>query len=117
MTSDSLYCFYRTHPKKAVATNDHYGPIYWFIGDCEDDIYITTILTAPATLVVTTGSQTVTLPVAAGLVNTRVPFQVGAQTFQILRNGQTVVSQIGTPIIAAPTEYNFNYYTAAASSN
>lgn len=117
VTNDSMYCFYRTHPKAAVATNDYVGPINWFIGDCQDDIYITTILTAPASLVVTTGSQTVTLPVAAGLVNTRVPFQVGAQSFQIVRGGQTVVSQIGTPIVAAPAEYNFSYYTVAASSN
>lgn len=117
VTNDSIYCFYRTHPKAAVATNDYVGPINWFIGDCEDDIYVTTILTAPATLVVTTGPQTLTYPVAAGLVNTRVPFQVGAQSFQIVRGGQTVISQIGTPVVAAPVEYNFNYYTVAASSN
>ncbi len=117
VTNDSMYCFYRTHPKNAVATNDPLGPIYWFIGDCEDDIYVTTILTAPATLVVTTGSQTVTLPVGAGLQNTRVPFKVGAQAFQIRRGSQTVISQIGEPIIAVPAQLNFNYYTVAASSN
>jgi glucan endo-1,3-alpha-glucosidase len=117
VTADSIYCFYRTNPKDAVATNDHVGRVNWFIGDCEDDIYITTILTAPATLVVTTGSKTVSLPVGAGLQNTRVPFQVGAQAFQIIRGGQTTVSQIGTPITAVPTEYNFNYYTVAASSH
>ncbi len=116
MTSDSLYCFYRTHPKDAVATNDPLGPIHWFVGDCEDTIYVTTILTTPATLVVTTGSHTVTLSVGAGLQNTRVPFQVGAQSFQILRSGRTVISQIGEPIIAVPAQLNFNYYTVAASS-
>ena len=117
VTSDSIYCFYRTHPKNAVATNDPLGPIYFFDGDCEDTIYVTTILTAPATLVVTTGSQTTTLAVPAGLQNTRVPFQVGAQSFQILRSGRTVISQIGEPIIAVPAQLNFNYYTVAASSN
>lgn len=116
VTADSIYCFYRTHPKAAVATKDPLGPVSWLVGDCQDTIYVTTILTAPATLVVTTGSQTVTLPVGAGLQNTRVPFQVGAQSFQIRRNGQTVISQIGEPVIAAPVEYNFNYYTVAASS-
>lgn len=115
-TSDSLYCFYRTHPKNAVATNDPVGPVYWFIGDCTDTIFVTTILTAPATLVVTSGSQTSTIAVPAGLHNTRVPFNVGAQSFQIVRGGQTVVTQTGEPVVASPLEYDFNYYTAAASS-
>jgi len=115
-TSDSLYCFYRTHPKNAKATNDHVGPVTWFIGDCTDTLFVTTILTAPATLVVTSGTQTSTIAVPAGLHNSRVPFNVGGQSFQIVRGGKTVVSQTGEPVVASPVEYNFNYYTAAASN-
>ena len=115
-TNDSLYCFYRTHPKNAKASSDHFGPVSWFIGDCTDTLFVTTILTAPATLAVTSGSQTSTIAVPAGLHHTRVPFSVGAQSFQIIRGGKTVVSQVGEPVIAAPVEYNFNYYTASASN-
>ena len=115
-TSDSLYCFYRTHPKNAKATNDRVGPVTWFIGDCTDTLFVTTILTAPATLVVTSGNQTSTLAVPAGLHNSRVPFIVGAQSFQIVRGGKTIVSQNGEPVVASPIEYNFSYYTAAASN-
>jgi len=115
-TSDSLYCFYRTHPKNAKATNDHVGPVAWFIGDCTDTLFVTTILTAPASLVVTSGSQTSTVAVPAGLHNSRVPFNVGSQSFQIVRGGKTVVSQTGEPVVASPAEYNFSYYTAAASN-
>ena len=115
-TSDSLYCFYRTHPKNAKATKDRVGPVTWFIGDCTDTLFVTTILTAPATLVVTSGSQTSTLAVPAGLHNSRVPFTVGGQSFQIVRGGKTIVSQVGEPVIASPIEYNFSYYTAAASN-
>jgi glucan endo-1,3-alpha-glucosidase len=114
-TSDSLYYFYRTHPKAAVATNDSWGRISWFSGDVEDTIFVTTILTAPATLVVTTGSHTLTYPVPAGLSNTPVPFQSGAQSFQLIRQGQSLLSQSGDPIIATPAEYDFNYSTGWAS--
>jgi len=111
-TADDLCYCYRTHPKNAVATHDGYGPVTSLNGDVEDMIYVTTLLTAPATLVVTTGTQKLTYPVPAGLGNTRVPFQVGAQSFQVIRRGRTVLSQASTePIIANPTEYNFNYYT------
>ncbi len=114
--SDSLVAMYRTHPKNAVAPSDKVGPINWFIGDCQDTLFVTTILTAPATLAVTSGSQTTTYSVPAGLQNTRIPFRPGAQSFQIVRAGKTVLSQAGDPITATPAEYNFNYYTVAASN-
>ena len=115
-SSDSLYAFYRTHPKSAPATKDKLGPVNWIIGNIQDDIYVTTILTAPASLVVNTGSQTVTIPVPAGLHNSRVPFSPGAQTFQIARGGKTIVSQAGEPITSTSDEYNFIYYTVSASN-
>ncbi len=114
-THDSLYCFYRTHPKDATATNDTVGRVSWFIGDCEDTTFVTTILTAPATLVVTSGSRTSTFSVPAGLTNTRIPFNVGAQSFKVVRSGRTLLTHTGTPIVAAPVEYDFNYYTASVS--
>ncbi len=112
LTSDSLCYCYRTHPKNAVATHDLFGPVTSFNGQVQDMIYVTTLLTAPAKLVVTTGGQALTYMVPSGIGNTRVPFQVGTQSFQLVRNGRTVLSQTSTePIIANPTEYNFNYYT------
>jgi len=111
-TSDSLCYCYRTHPKNATATHDQFGPVTSFNGNAQDMIYVTTLLTAPATLVVTTGGQTLTYAVSAGIGNTRVPFRVGTQSFQLVRGGRTVLSQTSTePIIANPVEYNFNYYT------
>ncbi len=114
-TSDSLYFAYRTQPKNVNPTNERIGPVNWFIGDIQDDIYVTTILTAPATLVVTTGPKTLTYPVPAGLFNTRVPFQTGAQSFQLLRGGKTLLTQAGDPIEATPAELNFIYTTGWAS--
>ena len=112
LKSDSLCYCYRTHPKDAVATHDYVGRVTSLNGGVQDMIYVTTLLTAPATLVVTTGSQTLSYPVPAGIGNTRVPFQVGAQSFQVTRDGKTVLSQASTePIVAAPVEYDFNYYT------
>ena len=115
-TADDLCYCYRTHPKDAVASHDLFGPVT-ACHQAEDLIYVTTLLTAPATLVVKTGTQTLTYPVPAGIGNTRVPFQVGTQSFQLLRNGKTVLSQTGSePIIANPVEYNFNYFTGWITS-
>ncbi len=114
ITKDSLYFFYRTHPKDAVATNDKVGPVSWRLGDPQDVLYVSTLLTAPATLAVTTGAKTLTYPVGAGLSHVRVPFSVGAQGFKLIRSGQTVLSQSGDPIVAAPAEYNFSYTTGSA---
>lgn len=112
--TDSFYFAYRTHPKNAVATNDPLGGVSWFLGDIQDDIYVTTILTAPATLVVTTGTQTLSYSVPAGLTNTRVPFQVGAQSFKLVRGENTLLTQTGEPITASSDEYNFIYTTGSA---
>lgn len=111
VTSDSLYYFYRTHPKDAVATNDTFPAVGYFVGTCTDTIFVTSILTSPATLVVTSGSQTTTYPVPAGVSHTRIPFQVGAQSFRLIRNSHTVLSQTGQPIIASPAQYDFYYNT------
>ena len=110
-TSDSLYYFYRTHPKAAVATSDPLPAVGYFVGTCTDTIFVTSILTSPATLVVTSGSQTTTYPVPAGVSHTRIPFQVGAQSFQLIRNSRTVLSQTGQPIVDSPAQYDFYYNT------
>ncbi|MGI4788516.1 MAG: endo-1,3-alpha-glucanase family glycosylhydrolase [Janthinobacterium lividum] len=115
ITKDSIYYFYRTNPKNAVATNDNRGPVTGISGDLEDDIYVTANLTAPATLAVTTGTQTLTYSVPAGMSNTRVPFQTGSQSFQLLRGGKSIISQSGQPIVKVPTTYNFNLYSGTAT--
>lgn len=118
LTQDALYYFYRTHPKGSVAASD--SPVVQY--NVLDDIYVTTNLTAAATLQVTTGGAVKTFAVPAGLAHTRVPFNTGSQTFDLIRSGQSVIHLTGDPISSSITAYNFittsgfGYYTPVAST-
>ena len=120
ITKDGLFFFYRTHPNNAVASNDEtacpLGPIppsqKW--GLVTDSLYVTTALTAPAQLVVTSGEKTQTFNVPAGIVNTDVPFNPGKQSFAIQRSGKTMTQIDGRNIVAQPQVYNFNVYSGYA---
>lgn len=116
LTQDGLFYFYRTHPKDLVAPND--SPVVKY--NVLDNIYVTTNLTTAATLRVTTGNAVKTFSVPAGLSHTRIPFNTGAQSFDLIRNGQTVIHLNGDPIDSSITAYNFittsgfGYYTPPA---
>jgi glucan endo-1,3-alpha-glucosidase len=112
ITQDQLFFFYRTSPQNAVASDDPYGPITQFYGSVADDVYVTTMLTAPATLTVNTGGSLFNYSLNAGINQTQTPFNLGTQSFTLTRNGSTIISAQGTqPIIADPTFYNFFYST------
>lgn len=117
INNDQFYYFYRTHPKAAVASNDPDGPVTQFYGPVADDIYVTTLLTAPATLTVNSGGKISTYLLNAGIANTSIPFTVGTQTFTLTRNGTTIVSVQGEDIIANPVDYNFFCATGFAYGN
>jgi glucan endo-1,3-alpha-glucosidase len=117
ITNDDIYFFYRTHPKGLVASNDPQGPVYWQTGDVNDEIHVTTMLPAAAELRVITGGVTKTINVAAGIVHTRIPFNTGAQSFELWRNGVRILQKQGENVVNAVTEYNFNVYSDFASSS
>jgi glucan endo-1,3-alpha-glucosidase len=116
ITSDNMYFFYRTHPKDLAASNDPKGPVTWRTGDVNDEIHVTTMLTAPAELRVITGGVTKSYTVGAGIVHTRIPFNTGTQSFELWRNSVRVIQQQGENILTAITEYDFNVYSGSASS-
>jgi glucan endo-1,3-alpha-glucosidase len=64
---DSVFCFYRIHPKTALASNTNDSPVTWFIGNVQDTFYASVLLTASADLIVKTGGNTITNSIAAGL--------------------------------------------------
>ena len=105
ITQDSLYYFYRTHSYKLVAPNDI--PVTTIHGDIADVIYNTLLLTAPAQLQVVSGTNSATYSLGAGLQQVRTPFAPGAQAFTVKRNGATVLSVQGPPILSSITNYNF----------
>ncbi|MDX1951868.1 MAG: endo-1,3-alpha-glucanase family glycosylhydrolase [Verrucomicrobiota bacterium] len=102
---DELYYSYRTHPKTAVVTND--SPVRWFIGDVQDTVYTTLLLTAPASVEIFSGSSWTTNSAAAGISHFRTGFLPGEQRFVVRRNGSVILSTQGPPITAEPEKYNF----------
>ena len=56
--TDALFYFYRVHPKDAVAKEDR--PVKTFHGPVQDVLYVTTMMTVPAELQVTSGGTKTT---------------------------------------------------------
>jgi hypothetical protein len=115
IVKDSIFFFHRTHPNNAVATSDQasgcsMGPIptrqKW--GNVQDRIYITTALTAPASLIVRTGMSEQKRELPEGLTTTDVPFEPGVPTYELWRDGKRELSFSGEQIVRSPSVYNFN---------
>lgn len=104
---EGLFYFYRTHPKDARATKDPRGPVGRLVGDVEDVAYVTTLLKGPAEIVFRSGGEERRGPAPAGLSHRRLPFEVGAQAFALVRDGRTVASAEGPAIEAEPEVLNF----------
>lgn len=107
LTNDALFYFYRTHSTNLVASDTNDPPVTWLIGDVADVIYNTLFLTAPAQLVVVSGTNSVTNSLAAGVQQVRTPFSAGAQSFTLIRNGVTVLYAPGPPILSQIVNYDY----------
>jgi glucan endo-1,3-alpha-glucosidase len=111
---DSLFFFHRTHPNNAVASDEKSGcslgpiPARQKWGNVQDRIYVTTALTAPAELVVKTGSSIHKLSLSAGLNTVDVPFEPGRPAYELWRAGDKILGLTGDQIIEDPDVYNFN---------
>lgn len=106
VANDSLYYFYRTHRKSAVAPADQQNIDQ--IGNPLDDIYVTAILAHPSSLLVTTDRRPNRFSLPSGLSHTRVPFAPGTnQYINLSRNGATLAAIFGPAIDNQITVYNF----------
>jgi glucan endo-1,3-alpha-glucosidase len=102
---DALFYFYRIHPMALVITNDI--PVTTLMGDVEDQLFLTTMLKRPATLVVTSGGVRSQYDQAVGINHVRVPFNVGSQVFEVWRDGLQQLVINAPPVITTVTNYNF----------
>ncbi|TGO22814.1 hypothetical protein BPAE_0154g00250 [Botrytis paeoniae] len=114
VTEDQLVYWYRPTPKGITCTNDTLGPPNGR-EMLADDIFVTTLLTKPATLVVTSGDKTpVSIDVPAGIVTTNFTMGVGNQYFMVTRKGNLILNGYGGLNIADKCEkYNFNAYVGS----
>jgi glucan endo-1,3-alpha-glucosidase len=105
--TDSLYFFYRTHPKAAVASNPKDPAVTWWYGKCEDTFYATALLTAPAQLVIESGTTSTTNSLPAGISQVRTPFSPGSQKLTLWRGIKPVLSRRGPDIHSTIQVHNF----------
>ena len=103
---DLMLVAYRTAAQSVTAA-DYTGTISWnaqVYNATLDDLYITTVCTAAATLQVSTGGNVTNTAVPAGVAHTRIPFSVGAQTFALIRAAATLISITGANVVATLTD-------------
>ena len=112
ITRDGLFCFYRTHPTNAVASNTSDIPVTQFLGPVQDAIYATTTLTAPADLQIKSGNYTTNLSLPSGISSLQIRFQPGAQNLILRRKGKQVAAVSGPEIVT-----NIQYYDYFVASS
>jgi glucan endo-1,3-alpha-glucosidase len=126
IVKDGVFFFHRTHPNNAIAADKTSGcsmgaiPAYQKWGNVQDRIYVTTALTAPANLIVRTGTSEHQLDLPAGLTTIDVPFEPGRPTYEVWRAGKKELSMTGQEIVENPDIYNFNVvsgYSIVAGQN
>ncbi|PYI04616.1 glycoside hydrolase [Aspergillus sclerotiicarbonarius CBS 121057] len=108
---DGLVYWYRPTPKGVSCPEDPM-PAPNGVNMLSDSIFVATMLTSPATLIVTSGSNgPVRIDVPAGIVTSKVPMGVGAQVFEVRRDGKTILSGRGGLDVKDRTKYyNFNVF-------
>lgn len=119
IVKDAFFFFHRMQRKNAVASNDAGFSTITFNqnqvqGNCIDALFITTALTAPAELRITTGGVLTTIQVGMGLVHTDHLFNTGAQHIELWRNSVKLAEMDGATIVANPTTYNFHVHSGYA---
>lgn len=112
--SDGLVYWYRPTPKDAQCTSDS-------LGDAtgkellEDVVFVSTLLTQPGELTVTSGSQPpVTVPAPAGISTFNFTMGVGSQQFKVSRGGSTILGGTGGKDISGSCQkFNYNAYVGS----
>ncbi|KAJ7068693.1 glycoside hydrolase [Mycena amicta] len=117
VNSDQLVYWYRAFPKNTVCTNDTLGAPNG-INLLQDLIFVTTLLTSPATLTVTSGSfAPVTITAPAGVTTHNFTMGIGTQTFSLSRNGAQIAGGTGGLVTKNTCLiYNFNAYVGSFGS-
>jgi len=122
VSRDAVFYFYRPNLRPAnPPTADNFcplGPIttsqLW--GHLQNVIYITTALTSPAELRVSSGALVRSSRVPTGLVTTDVPLRTGHQLIELWRNGRLLTRSEGVDVSENFLGDNFNVYSGYSVS-
>jgi len=114
VTEDSLYLFYYTSSKNAVASADSCKVLN--SEQLSDKVYVTAVLTEAATVVLNSGSASQTFSAQAGINTFNMDFSEGQQSASLSRGGAVVKTVNGSIQISNSgiSRYNFNVYSAPA---
>ncbi|WVQ97182.1 hypothetical protein IAU59_004292 [Kwoniella sp. CBS 9459] len=117
ITDDEIVMWARPHPHDATASSDSTGrPAGWSY--TEDYLYAVVLSTEGAEVTLTSGSNTQTFTVSAGLSKLKIPLSAGSISGSITRSGSTVASyDAGSSFTytTTPTTYNYNYFVGSSS--
>merc|ERR1711915_213568 len=115
VTEDALYLFYYTQSKNANATTDSCKVLH--SDELSDKVYVTTVLTENASVVLTSGGV-VSQPFNAtpGINTYSMDFSEGQQSATVSRGGSVVKSVSGGIQISNTdiSRFNFNVYSTSA---
>lgn len=113
--SDQMILWTRPHPKAATPTAPTCArPSYW--NNTDDNLYVWVALKAAATVTITSGSNTGSWSLPAGVSKIGIASAAGSITGKIVRSGTTVKSYDSSGSFSytlTPTDYNYNYFVAA----
>ncbi|KAH8914174.1 carbohydrate-binding module family 20 protein, partial [Atractiella rhizophila] len=118
VSTEEIVYYYRTSPKSA-ACNDAVGRPTGADFDA-DEVFATVLVTATSNIVITSGSNTVTRTVSAGIHTVSGPMGVGTQSFQVQRNGVNVLSGTSPKQITSTCQNSaqpYNAYVGTIKSN
>ncbi|WWD02288.1 hypothetical protein V865_000327 [Kwoniella europaea PYCC6329] len=114
--NDQLVLWSRPHPKAATATSPSMSrPTGW--NNTDDLLYVWVVLKSAATVTVTSGSNSVSWNLSAGVNKVSVKSAAGSIGAKIIRSGSTVKSYDSTgsfTYTTSPSDYNYNYFVASA---
>ena len=105
---EGVYFFYRIQPAAAQGTNDPL-PLPTDAENLKDEVFVITLLSAPATVTLTSGSaMPVTWTAPAGLEKTAHEWSLGAQTLKAVRGNATIADKTGPAIVSSLEKYDGN---------
>lgn len=117
ITEDSIIVWSRPHPHDASATSDSMSkPDRW--QETDDNVYAIVFATASGSFQLTSGSNSETFAVTAGLNKIKVSNAAGSISAQLTRGGSTVASyNAGSDFnyASSPSTYNYNYFVGSSS--
>ena len=121
ITSDSIYYFYRLHKKDTIVTvnavNNNAGSgLPNGAENLQDKVFVTTMLTKPAQLIIRSGSKVSLFELNAGVQHVSIPFDLGSQEFKLIRNSTVLIDKIGEYSIENDPASRFNYFSGQAEN-